>query len=136
MASAVKHPRSQVHSLIHTGRKKCSSAKTITLVNQALCICFNAMSDVFSPPTATVERLAHHMTEPRDSFSPHTRALLPECSVLCPYSQGRGSKSSPQTENNCPMLHMPWSTCWTKGQNMLPWQHSTEITVLGCSGKI
>lgn len=71
-ASAVKHRHSQVPS------------------DPALHIGFDAVSD------ATVERLAHHKSEPGENLSPHTRALIPERSVLYPYSQDRDSQSPPQ----------------------------------------
>lgn len=72
---------------IHAHRNMRSSAQTLTLSNPALHICFNAATSVFS--TATVERLAHHMTEPRDGFSPHSCFAS---RVFCPVSIQSGQR--------------------------------------------
>lgn len=78
-------------------KNKCSSAQNIQASLAHLlqcCVCFF----YFSP--ATAERPGHYMSEPRDSFSSYTGALLPgySISVLCPYRQDGDSNCSSQTQ--------------------------------------
>lgn len=73
----------------------------------------------------------HHTTEPRDIFQATHLCFGFQTDLSCVHTVRAGTaRAHWNTENNCPTLHMPWSTFLTKEQkNTLPWQHSTEITV-------
>lgn len=50
------------------------------------------------------------MTEPRDGLSPHTLVLCFQSVLSCIPVRTETARALHKTENNCPMLHMPWST--------------------------
>lgn len=96
MASAVKHPRPQVHSL--TRRNMCSSAQIGTQSDPSLahlfrcCVCcfLGGFSFSFFFATATVERLAHHMTEPQRQPQPTHSCFASR--AFCPVSIKSGQR--------------------------------------------
>lgn len=84
---------------------RCTHTHTQTLCPIQPCTCVLMLYLMFLS-TATAERFARHMTEPRDNFSAQIRALLPVCSVL--YQSGQRPLELSTKLRICPMHQIPW----------------------------
>lgn len=79
--------------------------------------------------TATVERLARHMTESRDNLSLHNRALIPEHSFLYTIVRKETARSLYKIDL-LRVTHNMVDCSWTKRQNVLPWQREPDSCIV------
>lgn len=110
MASAVEHPRSQVHSLIRTEEKnKCSSAQNIQASLALLlqcCICFFCF--FFNSPRLLQNGLVTIRLNP-ETASVHTPVPCFQGTVFlsCAHTGRMETVTALHKQKNSPILHMP-----------------------------